>query len=110
MGFMHNGYGSGDVDISLEVVPRGATSDGGGKAVTVAGHDGAYRRIDAQREEWRVDIQGTTIVIHLTAKGPNDADLIDAHAIIDSMRTEKRDNHLGFRLVFTLTNDDWDSG
>ena len=33
-----------------------------------------------------------------------------ADAIIDSIRAETADNHLGFRLVFTLSTNDWDSG
>ena len=108
-GFMHNGYGSGDVEIRLEV--GGATSVGGGTPVTVAGHEGTYRRIDAQREEWTVEIEGTSIAIHLTAEpGTSEADLAEAHAIIDSMHAEPEDYGLRFRLVFTLTTNDWDSG
>ena len=110
-GFMHNGYGSGDVDITIDVVDEGAISDAGWTAATVAGHDGIYRRTDALREEWMVEIEGTTIAIHLSTKpGTSQIELDEAHAIIDSMRTEPRNNSLGFRLVFTLTTDDWDSG
>jgi hypothetical protein len=110
-GFMHNGYGSGDVDIILEVVPHVASSDRDGTTVTVAGHDGIYRRVDGQQEEWVVNIEGTGIVIRLTAEpGTSQLDLADAHAIIDSMRTEPRANNFGFRLLFTLTNGEWDSG
>ncbi len=110
-GFMHNGYGSDDVEIRIEVVPGGPITDDGATAVTVAGHDGIYRRIDARLEEWIVDIEGTTIAIRLKARpGTSPADLAEAHAIIGSMRTEPRDNDVGFRLVFTLTTNDWDSG
>jgi hypothetical protein len=111
IGFMHNGYGSGDVEIRIDVRPQGVIPHDG-DAVTVAGHDGIYRRNDLRNEEWWiVGIEGTTIVIHLTARpGTSQADLEEAHAIIDSMRTEARDNDLGFRLIFTLTTDDWDSG
>lgn len=110
VGFMHNGYGSGDVEIRVEV-SRGPITDDGATAVTVGGHDGIYRRIDARREEWIVDIEGTTIAIHLNARpGTSQTDLAEAHAIIDSIRTEPQDNLLGFRLVFTLTTNDWDSG
>ena len=110
MGFMHNGYGSGDVEIRIGGSPAGAITDDA-TAVTIAGHDGSYRRIEAGFEEWVADIEGTRIVIHLKARpGTSPADLADAHAIIDSMRTEPRDNTLGFRLLFTLTTDDWDSG
>lgn len=109
-GFMHNGYGSGDVDITIDSTPGGA-SDGGWTAATVAGHDGYYRRTDALQEEWMVEIEGTAIVITLAAEpGTSQIELDEAHAIIDSMRTETRNTNLGFRLVFTLTTDDWDSG
>jgi hypothetical protein len=109
MGFMHNGYGSGEVDIRIVQVPEGGITDGAA-AATVAGHDGLHRRIDAQRKEWIVDIEGTTIAIRLNVRpAASQADLDDAHAIIGSMRTEPRDNDLGFRLVFTLTTNEWDS-
>jgi hypothetical protein len=120
---MHNGNGSGDVSIHLHVLPEGtvsvlperAISDAGTIAVNVAGHEGIYRRIDArqgdEQEEWVVDIDGTTISILLTAARRTSAsDLAEAHAIIDSFRVEPQDNDLGFRLVFTLTSNDWDSG
>lgn len=110
-GFMHNGYGPGNVEIRVEVLPEGAMPGDGGDATTVAGHEGVYRRIDDHREVWIVDIEGTTIAIHLTAEpDASQAELAEAHAIIDSMRTEAQDNDLGFRLIFTLTTDDWDSG
>jgi hypothetical protein len=115
MGFMHNGYGSGDVEVRLDVAPEGTISDDGATAVTIAGRDGIYRRFGAgpgaEREEWIVDIEGTTIAIVLTARpGTSQADLADAHAIIGSMRYESKNNPLGFRLVFTLTTNEWDSG
>ena len=107
MGFMHNGYGSGNLEIRVEVVSDGATPSGA-TAVTVAGHNGMYRRIGAQQEEWIVDIEGKTITIRLTARpGTSQAELAEAYAIIGSMRAEV---HGGFRLIFTLTTDDWDSG
>jgi hypothetical protein len=40
----------------------------------------------------------------------SEADLTEAHAIIASMYTEAQDNLYGFRLVFRLTTNDWDSG
>lgn len=111
IGFMHNGYGSGDVEIRIEILPEGSVTNDGGSAVTFAGHDAIHRRIDDLREAWIVEIEGTAIAIHLTARiGTSAADLAEAHAIIDSMRTEPSDNDLGFRLVFRLTTDDWDSG
>jgi hypothetical protein len=111
MGFMHNGYGSGDVAILIEVLPERAASGDDATAVSIAGHDGTYRRIDDRREEWIVDIEATTVAIRLEAEpGTSQADLDEAHAIIDSMWTQPRDNRRGFRLVFTLATDDWDSG
>ena len=112
MGFMHNawGSGSGNLDIRVQVVRDGATPSGA-TAVTVAGHNGMYRRIDAQQEEWIVDIEGKMIAIRFTANpGTSQAELAEAYAIIGSMRTEAQDNPFGFRLIFTLTTDDWDSG
>jgi hypothetical protein len=61
------------------------------------------------RSGWSTE--GTSVAIRLEARGlTSQADLDEAHAIIDSMRAQKRDNGLGFRLLFTLTTDDWDSG
>lgn len=111
LGFMHNGYASGDVQIVVEATSRSLLPRRGETAVTVAGHDGLHRRVDARTEEWIVGIQGTTIAIRLEARpGASDADRAEAHAIIDSMRTEPQDTKLGFRLVFRLMTDDWDSG
>ena len=109
---LHNGYGSGDVDITIDVLPGRPIDDDGAIAVTVAGPDGSYTRIDARHEEWIVHIEGTTIAIRLTTEpGTSDADLAEAHAIIDSMYTELSESApYGFRLVFRLTTDDWDSG
>jgi len=112
-GFMHNGNGSGNVEIRIDVedvVPEEGITDGATTAI-VAGNDGIYRRIDAQGEEWIVEIEGTTIAIRLTAAlDSSPADLSDAHGIVGSMRTAPCDNKIGFRLVFTLTTNDWDSG
>lgn len=112
---MHNGYASGDapgdVNIVLRVASKTPAPTEGQTAVTVAGHDGLYRRIGTRTEEWTVGIQGKTLAIRLEAEpGASDADLAEADAIIDSMRTEPRNTKLGFRLVFTLATDDWDSG
>ena len=108
---MHNGYGSGDVEIRIQRVPANPIPDGGGTPVIVAGHDALYRTIGARFEEWIVFIEGKTINILLNAKpGTSATDLAEAHAIITSMRTEPRDTALGFRLVFRLSTNDWDSG
>ena len=110
-GFMHNGYGSGDVAIRIEVVLGELPTDDDATAVTVAGHAGMYRRLDDGMEKWIVDIEGTTIAIRLDARpGTSPTDLAEAHAVIASMRAEPRDNRLGLRLVFTLATNDWDSG
>ena len=42
VGFMHNGYGSGDVEIRMNVVPLGPTTDDGATAFTVAGNPGTH--------------------------------------------------------------------
>ena len=109
VGFMHNGYGSGDVEIRINEGPEGGLTDG--VPTTVAGYEGFYQRIDPRREWWIVEIEGTTIVIRLEARpGTSQADLAEAHAIIDSLRTQPQENDLGFRLLFRLTTGDWDSG
>ena len=65
----------------------------------------------ARRERWIVDAEGTRIAIQLTTRpGTSEAELDEANAIIDSMRTEAKDYRLGFMLVFRLTTNDWDSG
>ncbi len=115
VGWMHNGYGSGDVDITFRAVPEQALTealtDEGATTVRFAGHDGVYRRIDARQEEWIVGIEGTMMEIRLVARpGTSQADLAEAYAIIDSIRTELGDYPRGFRLVFTLSTNDWDSG
>jgi hypothetical protein len=115
---MHNGYGSGDVDIFFSTVLDGykPINYEGATAVTVAGRDGTYHRKDGRfnlQEEWIVDIEGTRIGVRIRLEAPMDtsqADLVEAHAIIDSIRSEPMDNDLGFRLLFTLSTDDWDSG
>ncbi len=112
-GFIHNGYGSGDVDIHIKPVAQRPINDESATAVTVAGHDGIYlaSETDLWDEKWYVDIEGTRFEITLIAEpGTSQADLDEAHAIIDSIRTEPSDNSRGVRLVFTLTTDDWDSG
>ena len=108
---MHNGYGSGDVEIRIDIGSADLTSGNASTTVIIAGHDAIYRGTVGGHETWIVNIDGTTIVIELRAKpGTSPADLAEAHAIIGSMHTEPQNNHLGFRLVFTLTTNDWDSG
>jgi hypothetical protein len=92
---MHNGYkpGSGDVTFLFEGVAGELIPHRGETAVTVAGHEGTYRRFiksggwmnGLPAEEWMVDIQGTTVTITL-AEGPKalEAELTEAHEIIDS--------------------------
>ncbi len=111
MGFIHNGYGSGDVTLNIERVHGRRPPGAGWTAATVAGHDGLYRRTQPREEEWLVEIDGTTIAIDLTTRrGTKVIERDEAHAIIDSMSTDERDTALGFRLVFRLTTNDWDSG
>ena len=114
--WMHNGYGSGDVEITVTALRAGDLTGAEGTPVTVAGHAGIYQLIDWGRvvpltEKWLFEVEQTLISIELTAKsGTSPSDLAEAHAIIASMWTEPHDNDLGFRLVFRLVTDDWDSG
>lgn len=110
-GFMHNGYASGDVNITIQVASERLEPNTGQTVVTVAGNDALYRRTGAGTEEWIVGIKGTTLAIRLEAEpGASDADVAEARAIIKSMRTEPQDTKRGFRLVFRLMTNDWDSG
>ena len=128
--WMHNGYppGSGDVNITIEGVPGQLIPHRGQCAVTVAGYEGTYRRFigkqeaggadarsligrDDPAEEWMVDIQGTTVTILLFAEpAATEAELAEAHEIIESMYVDPKDNIIGFRLFFTLLTNTWDSG
>jgi len=120
-GFMHNGYGSGNVAITFRVDAEQPVS-AGATAATIAGHSGVYRRViepdpsaaiaDLPRfEEWNVDIDGVSVAITLYARpGTPDADLAEARAIVQSIRYEPEANPLGFRLVFTIATASWDSG
>jgi hypothetical protein len=111
MGFVHNGYGSGDVNLTIGRLSGAPDVKDWWTTTTIAGHEGWYRRTSARREEWIVEIEGTTIAVRLwTEPGTSRAELDEAHAMIDSMRTQSRRSQMGFRLVFTLTTDDWDSG
>ncbi len=110
VGFMHNGQGSGDIEIRIHPERADTATGDGATAVTVAGHDGIYRRTD-RLEQWIFVVDGQTMAIDLEARpGTSAADLAEAYAIIRSMRTEPQDNYVGFRLVFTLATDDRDSG
>ena len=128
-GFIHNAYspGSGDMTILVEGETGRLIPHRGQTAVTVAGCEGTYRRFDgegggedslsgdfAERgtvEEWMVDIQGTTVTISLAAKpGAPQAEVAEAHKIVESIRAEPQDTPLGFRFIFTLTTNTWDSG
>ena len=58
-----------------------------------------------------VDIQGTTVTISIAAKpGAPEAEMAEAQEIIQSIRAEPQDSALGFRLLFTLKTNTWDSG
>jgi hypothetical protein len=84
-------------------------------AVTVAGHDAIYQELPVsangtRTELWIVDIKDTRVTITLEARpGTTAAELAEAHAIIDSIHSERRKTRAGFRLTFTLP-DGWDSG
>ncbi len=128
--WMHNGYrpGSGDVNIAFEGVPGQVIPHRGQCAVTVAGYEGTYRRFigkqeaggedirsligrDDPAEEWMVDIQGTTVTILLFAEpAATEAELAEAHDIIGSIYWVPKDNIIGFRLLFTIPTNTWDSG
>ena len=108
-GFMHNGYGSGDVTLNIERVEGPAP--GGWTPTTVAGRPGAHRQLNEFQDVWRVEIHGTALEIRLTTRpDTNHSEIEEGRAIVASMYTEKRPTELGWRLVFILTTNDWDSG
>jgi hypothetical protein len=109
VGWMHNGYGSGDVEIRVNLDARRPAA-AGATPVTIGGHEGTYRRVGGQ-EEWFIDMDGATIRVLLEAKsGASDSDLAEAHAIVESIRSEPHPGRLGFRVLFRLSSGDWDSG
>jgi hypothetical protein len=128
-GFMHNAMG-GSGRISIWVFAGGSFGGTAGDIVphegvpsTIFGYEGSYLRYaghlyldsgaQASCEQWMVDIQGTTVTIKLCARPGAPADeIVEAHEIIESIRVESpySASELGFRLVFTLTTNTWDSG
>lgn len=116
VGVMHNGYGSDDIYFRFVAIPWPSTDNRyQGTAVTVAGRDGLYRRVDELNEQWIVLLGDWAIIVRLEAEpDTSQTDLDEAYAIIDSMRTEPKDQPkdyaIPYRLVFTLTTDNWDSG
>ena len=132
-GFMHNGYSKSPGEVAVwitgpdgvSVVP-GKVVPHSGECVIVAGHEATYRRFtgrgssvlhrsvldrDAAVEEWVADIDGTTIVITLAADPLTPkAEVADAHEIIESITVDRVPTDLGFRLIFTIPTDTWDSG
>jgi hypothetical protein len=128
-GFMHNAYrpGTGDITIVIEGETGRLIPHRGRTAANVAGCEGTYRRFeggDAREdspwkgfgeggpvEQWMVDIQGTTVTLSLAAKsGAPEDEVAEAHEIIDTIRAERQDTPLGFRLLLTLKTNTWDSG
>jgi hypothetical protein len=121
IGFMHNAYKPGTGDISIVIGgDAGTIEPHEGTSVSVFGYEGSYLRSTgdtttggprAECEQWMVDIRGTTVTVRLCARPRAPADeIVEAHAIIESMRVEPQDSDLGFQLVFTLTTNTWDSG
>ena len=124
IGFMHGANTQSKPDMGdISIVVAGVAGDiepHEGTSVTVFGYEGSYLRYTgdpitarprASCERWMVDIEGTTVTVKLCARPGAPADQIrEAHDIIESIRVEPRDSQLGFRLVFSLTTDSWDSG
>lgn len=112
--WMHN-VSDGASGVVIEFWPIPIVSQGEETAVTVAGYEGIYRQIPidstgVSREEWIVDIEGTTVSLVLTASpGTTEAELAEAHAVIASIRSEPQKDDPGFMLTFTLSRG-WDSG
>ena len=111
MGVLHNhGSNDGVVRISIDQTPEPTISDANATPVTVAGHQGLYLRINPELEEWNIDLGGTLLSITLSAeRTASQADVDEANAIIESLVYEPQDTPLGFRLVFRLPSQHWDS-
>jgi hypothetical protein len=114
--WMHNPTGASAVEISFNLKGPGPTVPLSEAVVTVAGSAAMYRELPAVgsagdiREEWIVDINGTTVSIRLRAHaGTTETELAEAHAVVDSIRSEPQKDDPGFVLIFTLPNG-WDSG
>jgi hypothetical protein len=111
VGFMHNGYGSGDVDIHIAKLHGPFIPTDTMLQASVAGHHALYQRKGPLEEAWFVEIEDTVVQIRMVVEpGTSEADLAEGYAIIESIRSEPRQNALGFWLVFRLTTGDWDSG
>ena len=79
-------------------------------AIHLAGYDGTFRMTGPRREEWTLDIDGTTVRILLWAhNGSTRAELAEAHAVIGSIDVVPQANEPGFMLTFRLERG-WDSG
>jgi hypothetical protein len=80
-------------------------------AVTVDGYQGTYEQLPVvagiRTELWKVDIEDSRVVITVQAQpSSTEAELAEAHAIIESIRIERSETPAGFRLIFTLP-DGW---
>jgi hypothetical protein len=113
---MHNGYQQGQGEFTLWINGRAdAGYPDGTTSTTVAGHPASYQVLptgaDGSRTElWIISIDGQRVTISLSS-GANatDAQLAEAHAIIESMRSELKDSAPGYVLTFWLPWG-WDSG
>lgn len=111
-GWMHNGYGGGNVEITIG---EGGVLKDGASPATVAGHDALYQSIESDdgrlQEDWQVEVDDVPIHIRLIASPEaSEAELAEAHAIIDSLYYMEPVGRVGFRLVFRLATENWDSG
>ena len=111
---MHNPTDNG-LGVSITFAASTHAYESSPTAATVAGHDAIYQELPVsangtRTELWIVDIKDTRVTITLEARpGTTAAELAEAHAIIDSIHSERRKTRAGFRLTFTLP-DGWDSG
>lgn len=111
--WMHN---PSDHDIGVSIIFSALANhyESGPTAITVAGYDGTYQELptgtDGVRTEiWLVDIDDTRVTFIVEAQpGTTAAELAEAHAILESIRSEPKDG-ARIRLTFTLPKG-WDSG
>jgi len=87
-----------------------APSDCEATPVRVAGFDGTYRRTGPGREEWILDVNGTTVrILFYAHPGTSDAELVEGHAVIGSIAALPQNDEPAVIVAFRLPRG-WDTG
>lgn len=111
--WVHNPTVTG-VGVELSISSAAGATEPKSVPAVIAGFEGTHRQLpgDAngvRTEVWVVDIEGTKITISVSAQPDvTEAELAEAHTIVESIRTEPWETQAGFRMIFTLPAG-WDS-